>query len=197
MLPSFARTKEKIRIRSERELRKRVDEDPQSLGIRKFIFHEGNQLATTSIDGYEDRSPLQEHQVRFEISEEENREKGPHAIFERIPTLAKDMASQREKALFEKMNDVTKRTGNIVEGDGKGLTPELIMKTLEKIDMSFDEHGNPIMPTLIVSPDVLKKMEENTDLWKETPEMQQKMVELIKTKRREWDDRQNRRKLVD
>lgn len=197
MLPSFARTKEKIRIRSERELKKGVDEDPQSLGIRLLIFHEGNNLVTTSIDGYEDRGPLKEHQVRFEISDEEMREKGPHAIFEKIPTLAEDMAAQREKALFEKMHDVTERTGNVVEGDGKGLTPELIMETLKKIDISFDEHGNPIMPTLIVSPDVLKKMGENTDLWKETPEMQQKMVELIETKRREWDDRQNRRKLVD
>lgn len=89
MLPSFARTKEKIRIRSERELKKGVDEDPQSLGIRLLIFHEGNNLVTTSIDGYEDRGPLKEHQVRFEISDEEMREKGPHAIFKKYPHLLK------------------------------------------------------------------------------------------------------------
>ena len=77
------------------------------------------------------------------------------------------------------------------------MTPELIMKTLEKIDISFDEFGNPLIPTLIVRPEILKKMEENVDIWKETPESREKMRKLIEKKRSEWIDRQNRRKLVD
>lgn len=197
MFPSFIRTKVKLLIRFERELKRRIREHPRMPDIGEQIIHEGSYLVTTSIDGYEDKDPITEHQAGFVISDEEMREKGPQAIFDKIPTLAEDMVVQRTKALFEKMEDVTNRTGNIVDGEGKALSPELLMKTLEKTEINFDEFGNLIMPTFFIPPKILKKMGENVDIWKETPESREKMTRIIEKKRSEWIDRQNRRKLVD
>lgn len=197
MFPSFINTKVKLRFKFERELRIQINEHPRLPKIRQQYIHEGDILVTRSIDGYEDRDSMKEFQTRFEASEEEMIENGPPIIFSKIPELVEEMVAQRFKALFDKMEDVTRRTGNIVDGKGAGLTPDLIMETLEKIDISFDENGNPHLPTLYISPDVSKKMGENDDLWKETPEMVQKMTKLIEKKRREWNDRQDRRKLVD
>ena len=114
MFPSFIRTKVKLLIRFERELKKRIKEHPQMLDIGEQIIHEGSYLVTTSIDGYEDKDPLAEREAGFVISDEEMREKGPQAIFDKIPTLAEDMVVQRSKALFEKMADVTKELGMLL-----------------------------------------------------------------------------------
>lgn len=196
MFPSFIKTKFKLRLKFERELRKKINEHPRLPKMQVQLIHEGDFLVTRSIDGYEDKDSMKELQTGFEASEEEMIENGPQVIFDKIPEIVEDMAAQRFKALFNKMEDVTQRTGNVVDGQGAGLTPDLIMETLEKMDIRFDENGNPHLPTMYISPDVSKKMGENADLWKETPEMEQKMAKLIDKKRSEWNDRQDRRKLV-
>lgn len=196
MFPTFLKTKIKLRRKFETELRKQIRAH-QFLKIPEQILHEGHNLVTTSVDGFEDSDELKLIESGFEISEEECKQKGPRAVFEKIPSIVEDMIAKKSKVIFEKMNEVTERTGNVIDAEGKELSPELIIKTLEKIEINFDGLGNPIMPTLVVNPETYKKIQNNPDRWKETPEMKRRLAELLKKKYSEYVDRENRRKLVD
>ena len=196
MFPSFIKTKFKLRNKFEKELRRQIREH-QFLKIPEQIIQEGHNLVTRSVDGFEDSDELKLIESGFKVSDEELIEKGPKAVFNKIPSIVEDMVAQRSRVIFEKMDEVTERTGNVIDGEGKELSPELIFNTLEKIEINFDELGNPIMPTLVVNPEMYKKIQNNPDRWKETPEMKAKLAELLKKKYGEYIDRESRRKLVD
>ena len=68
---------------------------------------------------------------------------------------------------------------------------------LEKIEIDFDKSGNPIMPTILLSPKDVRKFKEKFKEWDKNPEMERRSKEIIEKKRKQWLDRENSRKLVD
>jgi hypothetical protein len=62
--------------------------------------------------------------------------------------------------------------------------------------LRFDENGNFIKPTVLASPKGAKKIVEVYKKIEETPELKKKMEKIINQKKREWNARENSRKLV-
>jgi len=197
MLPDFQKVKEKLEKKFIKELELKIEKNPLLSEIKTQRIYEGSTLATRTIDGFENVNPLQEVQSFFEISNEELMEKGPIAIFDKLDRIASDFISQRTKSLFSRLDEAIEKTGNVVDGEGKPLSPELILQVLEKMAIDFDENGNPIMPALVVHPDQLEKMKKNPELWQINPEFEKQLKKTIEKKRCEWIDRKNSRKLVD
>lgn len=98
-------------------------------------------------------------------------------------------AEQLERQFFEFMNRVTEDAGQVVDARGRPLSHDLVLDMFEKLQIDFDEEGNPEMPTIVVPPQAYEKLGEPT------PEHLKRRDEIIERKRREFVARRRVRKL--
>ena len=95
------------------------------------------------------------------------------------------------------MNQVTASTGNVVDAKGKPLTPDQFLDVMERIEMSFDQNGKPMLPQIVCGPQMVEQMKKILEQIDTEPELKQRHDELLRRKRENWCDRESRRKLVD
>lgn len=98
-------------------------------------------------------------------------------------------AEQLERQFFEFMNKVTEDAGQVVDAGGRPLSHDLILDMFEKLQVDFDEDGNPEMPMIVLQPKAFEKLGEPT------PEQLKRRDEIIERKRREFAARRRVRKL--
>lgn len=77
-----------------------------------------------------------------------------------IYTFAETYLNSMKKMMFSNLTQVTDFTGNVIDGKGKGLSPEILLEMLEKIHIDFDQEGNPQLPSIVVHPDMAKNFEK-------------------------------------
>jgi hypothetical protein len=94
--------------------------------------------------------------------------------------------------IFDYLGRLCQAAGTASDAKGQKISHELIRQSLEKMQIDFDEDGNPIMPTMIMHPDMAAEVRKLPPL---TEEEIRAFNELIERKRREFDDRRRRRKL--
>lgn len=100
-----------------------------------------------------------------------------------IYDLAQELLADIKKMMFKTLTQVTDFTGNVVNGKGKGLSHEMLIELLEKIHIDFDQEGNPMLPTMVMSPDMAKnfaKLKSQESLYKTRYE------EIINQKRKAY-----------
>jgi hypothetical protein len=106
--------------------------------------------------------------------------------------VAEQHLRQVMPAFFESISRITDATGNRIEAKGEPFSPELLLEALEKIEWSFDENDEPIMPTLVVHPTLAEKIAQLPPL---TPEQEKAFSDQKERKRDEYRARKRRRKL--
>ena len=196
MLPDFPTVKKKIGDDFNKKIREKINTEPFLSQRGRKRVHEGNILTSSSVDGYTESREYERISSGFSIKPDEIIEKGVDAFFSQIDKISEELIKQRSQALFKKMDEVTERTGNIVNAKGN-FSPEVYLEALEKVTIDFDEFGNPLLPALILNPKDLEKIKDKIPKWEADPNLRKKHLELIEKKRREWRDRESRRKLVD
>lgn len=110
-----------------------------------------------------------------------------HAI---VSSIADQRLEQTMRALFAQMIDITQRTGNTVDANedaAKGL-----LALTEKMDMQFDEQGDPALQ-MIVSP--ADEHLVRAQLAALTPDQQRRLAEIINRKREAYRASRRRRRL--
>lgn len=197
MLPDFPKTKRKLGEAIDKYLQYLIRQDPLLSEIREERHFEGNRMSSITENGQLGQSAYEEISAGYSIRREDIIVKGPMAFVENIHSVAEKMKKQKAKLLFDKFKEVTDKTGNIVDAKGRPLTFKLLMQLLEKISIDFDDHGNPFLPTLVISPAMGAKLKHKLPEWEANPEYKKKLEELIARKREEWNDRESHRKLVD
>ena len=197
MLPDFPTVKKKIGDDFNKKIREKIDNASFLSQIGRKRVHEGNILRSSSVEGYTESSEYKRISSGFSIKPDEIIEKGVEAFFSQIDKISEELIKQQSQVIFKKMDEVTERTGNIVNAKGKGISPEIILDALEKVTIDFDEFGNPLFPALILNPKDWEKIKDKIPKWEEDPNLRKKHLELVEKKRREWRDRESRRKLVD
>lgn len=197
MLPDFPNIKRKHREAVNEYLQAQVRQDPLLSEIREKRHFEGNRFSSIAVAGESTKSTYRKVSSQYSIRREDVIAKGTMAFIENIPNVAEEIKKQKAKLLFDRLNEVTAQTGNRVDAKGGPLTFELFMELLEKIVIEFDGHGNPILPTLIISPEMGAKLKHKLPEWDANPECKKRFDEIIERKRKEWNDRESDRKLVD
>jgi len=102
-----------------------------------------------------------------------------------------DRIGQLQRMMYDEISSATELTGNKVDVQGSKFDPELLLQMLEKIEISFDENGDPILPQLHVAPDTFKKIKK-LDY---TPEQEKRHLEIIEKKKKLWYAKKRYRKL--
>ena len=136
--------------------------------------------------------PLDRFSAKLTVTLEDivnfNIEKTCMAIYEFGLSFREDIA----KTLFSTLSQVTDFTGNVVDGEGKGISHELIIEMIEKIDIGFDQDGKPYLPTIVIPPALAKSFES---LKADENKYKAKIEEIIEKKRKDYFAKKGHRRL--
>lgn len=197
MLPDFPKIKRKWSAMFVRSVREQVNHASFVSQIRKVRHFEGDGMKVTDATGETEESNYELFSGALEVNHQDLIERGPIALNEGLEKVAKELSSQQSKMVLEHVNQITAKTGNIVDAGGRPINPDLLLQMLERIEIDFGEDGQPRLPTLVVSPENYEKLREKMLEWEKDEHYKRKFDELIERKRQEWHDRESHRKLVD
>lgn len=198
MLLDFISVKKRISKDLTSYLREKVkNSDPFIRQLRRKTQHEGTRIQVRTYDGYNDEIEYKTIGSEFNIQIEEIIREGPNAFIKHIDKLAEDILGQQSGIVFQKLNEITSKTGNVIDAHDEPFTPERLLEALDKIEMEFDENGQPTNLVIVMHPNLWDKIKGKIPIWEADPEFKKKHNSIIEKKRREWLDRENNRKLVD
>jgi len=197
MLPDFPKIKKKHVEAINKYLKELIHQDPLFSGIRVEHHFEGSRMSYKTVDGEPNETEYQAASSEFQVKREDVIARGAMAYVENLRDAAEEMKRQKAGYFFKKMKEVTERTGNVVNGKGHPFSFELFVEMIKKIWIDFDEDGRPIMPTMVVSPELGEKLRVLLPEWEKNPEYKKTIDDIIDKKRKEWNDRESHRKLVD
>jgi hypothetical protein len=102
------------------------------------------------------------------------------ATLGRLFEMADEWGGQRMRGLLGHISDVSEEYGQTVDASGRDFG-DVLIEALERLEITFDENDNPVMPTLVMHPDLAAKMEGTSP----TPEQECRIAEIIERKREE------------
>jgi len=110
---------------------------------------------------------------------------------EEIYSIGEQQIKSKSEMLLNTMDHVSDLTGIKVDAKGASLSPDLILETLEKMELHFDENGKPNLPTFVASPELSEKFRNIM----QSEENQRRFDELIDRKRKQFYAKKRNRKL--
>jgi hypothetical protein len=195
MFPDYPEIKRKLQSNFHKFVDIETQNDQLIKMFKKKPIYEGKVLEITRVNGDFESMEFQPIMVEFKIKPEDLIEKGVDAYYSKIPEVAEEMRKEKSKFLIENVGEITSRTGNIVNLNKP--TGEWYLEALENGGISFDEFGFSSMPDIFVNPKDYDRIISDFSKLESDPNIKQKIKEIIESKRREWIDKENNRKLVD
>jgi hypothetical protein len=107
-----------------------------------------------------------------------------------ICSIARQQLEQTMRAFFALIDEVTRQTGNVV--DAHGDAAEGLLGMLEKMDIAFDDEGNPRLK-MIASPETAERIRAQLESF--TSDQMQRFVAIISSKREQYRASRRRRRL--
>ena len=94
--------------------------------------------------------------------------------------LADAFGSQLTQGMLAHISEICDASGQTIDAEGRDLI-EVMIETLETIDMSFNENGEPNL-RMVVHPDTAANFRDQP-----TPEQEARIREILDRRREEWD----------
>ena len=163
--------------------------------IHSYHIPEGRTTAFVRQDGEYDEMDLKQMGAEFEIKSSDIPRSDFNFVLAKLEESAASIGIQNAKMIFETMEEVTEKTGNVVKSKG-AMTVDDYFATLEKIEIPFDDDGNPSMPRMIASEAAGKRMIQIEREIQDSPKLQERYENTMKSKWRKWLAGEAARKLV-
>jgi hypothetical protein len=144
----------------------------------------------------ESETEYKAHSVSYQCKPEIGKGIATEEFFELPVRIGKEMALKQAKGVFEAMSKPTRHTGTLSKNEGP-LTFDLWLAKMESFDLDFDKNGVPRWPQWFLSEQALAEFRDQMNQGNLTPEQRQRLAQLVARKRKEFDERENRRRLVD
>jgi len=197
MLPDFFSLKRELSKRFRRQLRSEIDAHaPVWSQIRAYVMVEGDTFSFQTVDGDVQKQKFKMMTHRIEVPADLPPEQMQLKMQEKFREMTEAMGRKFETSLFESIREVTDRTGLALDARGKPFHPSMLWDMVEKMPIDFDKEGNPMLPCMVVHPDMFKAIEPKIPEWESDPELRRRRSEVLARKKEEWLDREARRKLV-
>ena len=165
--------------------------------IKAVRHFEGDELKVTDATGQTEESTYKTLTDELRVDYQVLIDRGPDYLATRLEELTAELGRQQLNMVREHIDEITARTGNVVDAAGQEITPSLYLKVLENMEIGFSEHGEPQLPTFLASPELGERLKAKMQEWETDQCYKKKLAELIERKRQEWRDRESHRKLVD
>lgn len=162
----------------------------------RYFIKEGKRPITIRPDGRTDETELKQASAEASVRLDEV----PNLSFQdrltKLDEAAREVARQISEHAFGQINEAVERVGNVIDGGGKPLTPDVLLNVYEKIHLDFDANGNPRELTMVIPPGMEQRAKEALERLHQDPEYSTRFKKIIDKKRMEWRDRETARRLV-
>ncbi len=159
--------------------------------------HEGDSFAIEREDGTVERSKYREHKVSCRVDLREISQRGVDAVVPLLSKVREGIERDMAQTLFKEVERTSDKVGTSVNAAGRQLTAELLLEAFERIEFAFNDDGSPRLPTLVIHPDQVTRVQTELSRLCDEGELKQRMAQLIEKKRAAWRDREADRRLVD
>lgn len=183
---------EKIGVDKLRNMEKELLKKSFMADIPRYDFFEGNKISSENFDGEIDEQFFEKFEKEIIIKRDELLKKGLQVFEEKSQDAVKELVEEEKRSMLKTFSEAAEKVGNVTKSTTDSFK-DAFLKMLEKISLDFDEFGNPNPLTIIVSPRMREKINQEPI----TPEFERNVYQIIEKKRKEWIDRESHRKLVD
>jgi len=112
-------------------------------------------------------------------------------------SAAESLGNSQDRILFESISETLDEYGQSVDAKGKPFSSDMFLDMLRSVDIDFDMHGQPILPTLFTgSKNLYDSAGKQQEAWRKSKEFQAKYIALMQEKRKNYYVREASRKLV-
>lgn len=164
--------------------------------IRESVVFEGNKITIIREDGSVEEMGFEEITAELQVNFAEVETMTHEMVLDKINRPAKEIAEKKAKFAYEQIGKAAEDGGNVVSADGQPSSIEILCEMFEKMDLDFDEAGNPSGTMFVASPKLFPLIVEAISQAEADPETAKRDQALIDQKREEWRVRENNRKLV-
>ena len=199
MLPDFGEFKAYARDQLLRWMRNQVPTISPILGeIRHFAQHEGRKGVLTRADRTIDPMEQSAAHVTFQITPEEMKTFDVPSLQKKLLSMAEQLSEQQSSTLFKSIAQAAESVGNTVNAQGD-FQPRHFLELLEKVDIDFDPKTGEIAPgfSFVMHPDTAESVMKKVSEWEKDPGFIAAHKAVMDQKKKNWNDRENRRTLVD
>jgi len=197
MLPDFTSTKKKLENSIFAVTSLKAKEGPILSKVHRKTVFEGKRHSIVDSSGDFIENTYDRIASEFSVTPHEALERGIYVFVEKTLEASNEIAKKTTEGLIKEISNAATKSGNNIDASGMLFT-DAYLDGLKNMHMEFDENGNPYLPTIFMHPETYKKVDERL---KENPshilEYNKKLDEIIEIKRKEWNDRQGNKKLVD
>lgn len=169
--------------------------------IGKHLIHEGKKHTYETMQHTRKDMDFKKAEVEFTVTKEERETITLEGVLQKVSKSAEEMAAQMERDMFATLHREIDEAGQSVDEKGKPFTHETLLKAMEMLDVDFkdDDRKQPQMPSLVMHPDMAKKVfEQDAKLSdEERKAFEARKEALLDKKYQEFLDREAHRKLVD
>jgi hypothetical protein len=102
-------------------------------------------------------SDMQAHSAISELKFEDVLNQNVDAWAKGLVELSEEMHKSFMGMVFENLNDVTARTGNVVDAREAGSFPKAMLEMMQKIELAVGRDGEVSMPTIAAPPELAEK----------------------------------------
>lgn len=199
MLPDFTKAK----ARANRDLLRWVQKQvplvtPLIRGVQTFRQHEGRAGTIVRVDASEAPIEYKEEGFEFTLTRDEMRRFDLALIQQKLLELAKQLGQAQSKKMLEMAGRAADEVGNVVNAEGKPLTPEKFLEIFKKVQMDFDPQTLEPKPgfVFVMHPDMAAKIVPKVKEWEKDPKFNAEYERIIDENREAWRAREANRKLV-
>jgi hypothetical protein len=196
MLPDFPIIKDRLDKLLLLSIEYEVAQFAPFLGsIKNQLIHEGDGSVLIRETGEIENLKMKKSSVNIDITLSEIEGMTLKEIYKKYKDAAVSIAKSKYLQFNETIQETVEKVGNVVNADGKPLSPELWMQMIKKIHLDFDSKGKPLFPTVLIAQDKLNQIKKVIEELEKEP-YKKKYSELIDIKHMEYRDRESNRKLV-
>ena len=163
--------------------------------INSHVVHEGRASEIVRPSGEREATDMTSQSAMVEMPREKLSDFNDEKVQGYIDNIAEQFAEGMTKHIFETISKGAEKVGNVVDGKGSPLTPDLMLEVIDKIDMDFNADGTWEPPRLVVSPQQMKLIEGLAESM-DKKEHDRKLKAIIERKQLEYRRREAGRVLA-
>lgn len=118
-------------------------------------------------------------------------------FFNEASRMGSEMAHQLMENFHRAIDQAVTEVGNVIDCKHQGFSFEHFLELLSVPDLEFDSSGNPHTRVLLASPGMLEQFTCKMREWALDREKNDKVNEVMRKKREEFNEREANRRMVD
>ncbi|MGQ0834886.1 MAG: hypothetical protein ACT4O5_08205 [Gammaproteobacteria bacterium] len=195
MLPDFPETKRLFSRFFQAHMRVKLRQiSPYSMVQTRYL-HEGRMMQVMRPDDTQSQSELVQLSSPIEMKFDEIETLTLQKVLEKYDAVVTDMVRKQVGLVRERMSAEIPES-QAVDARGRKLDADLVMETLEKMQIEFYPDGTPHELLLDGPPFARERMTAIEKEISESPELKRKFDDMMARKKEQWRAREASRKLV-